>query len=162
MNQNWIVQSSWIWKMLCKKKNKKKHFFPWNVSIPSGLQHSCCPRRLCMGPMELEFLFFFLETFQSHWGCSIAIVPNGYAWVPRNLKIILEIFYFLFFPLETFQSHKDCSIVVVNNGYAWVLRNLIIFLEKIKTIFLFLETFQSLRGCSVVVILDGYAWVPWN
>jgi hypothetical protein len=146
MNQNWIVQSSWIWKMLCKKKNKKKHFFPWNVSIPSGLQHSCCPRRLCMGPMELEFLFFFLETFQSRWGCSIAIVPNDYAWVSWNLKYLLKKlnlkkknYLFIYF-LETFQAHQGCNIADVHDGYATALPGLKCFKGnkiKLKLLLLF-------------------------
>jgi hypothetical protein len=45
-------------------------FFPWNISIPTGLQPSRCQQRLCVGPAELEkkeknlkklflFLFFF-------------------------------------------------------------------------------------------------------
>jgi hypothetical protein len=49
-------------------------FFPCNISIPAGLQHSCRYRRLCVDPVEIGLFFL------------------------NNKKIIYYYFYYFYFP----------------------------------------------------------------
>jgi hypothetical protein len=85
---------------------------------------------------KLFFYFISLETFQSRWGYSIAIVDDSYVAASvgwkcfKEKKILknLKIFYFIF--QIFFKVPRDPRIAVGDDGYAAASVRLICFKGK--------------------------------